>query len=422
MTPLLALVVLAQAAAPVAAPLSLDEALAKAQSNPRLAALRATASQARHRIDEMRAGWFPTANAQLGYSRATGNYTPQPGLNLRGTTVEASNDNFPFYSAAINASQTVWDFGRTTANVETARAQADVAGAEIAVTGADLALAVRVAFHTVLGAEAMQRAAAENVGAQERHVREAQQLVDAGRKPPYDVSRARIELGNAKVALVRAQNEAQLARADLSNAIGEPVGERALVPVDGAPQTPTLDEALQQALSSRTEFSQLDARLRAQASQLEGARKSYWPSLGVNGQFNFRGAAFPLVYNWQLGASLTVPIVNGGADAARIEEHAAAREALQRSLEALALDVRRDVEKQLLVVTEAAERETLAREVVQQSREAVAFAEGRYQAGVATMVELADAQAALTNAIAQEIRARFDWFVARARLQRMTGE
>lgn len=405
----------------LAGPLSLDDALARARANPRLKAAAATVEQQQQRIGTARAGFYPTMNAQLGYSRATGNYSPQPGLNLRGTAVEPSNDNFPFYSAAINVNQTVWDFGRTRANVAAAQANVTAAEGDQGAALSDLAMAVRTAYFGALGAEALAKSAAEATANQARHVTQAQGLVELGRRPSYDVARARVDLGNARVAQLQAENAVKLARADLSYAIGEEVGGAVLSASDETDAEPSLDEALQAALASRPELARQDARIAAQQAQLEAARKAYYPTLGVTGQLNFRGAALPPVPNWQVGANLNVPILAGGADEARIAEQAAALESLQRAREALVLDFRLELEKVLAAITEARARLGAAADVIANAREALRLAEGRYEAGAGTILELGDAQTALTYAQAQEIDARFDLRVARARLRRALG-
>lgn len=406
----------------LAGPLTLDDALARARSHPRAKAAVATVEQQRHRIDVARAGYYPTMNAQLGYSRATGNYTPQPGLNLRGAVVEPSNVNFPFYSAALNVQQTVWDFGRTRSNVEAAEAGAKAAEGDVEANLADLSLSVRVAFFGALGAEALEKASKDALANHERHLAQAQGLVELGRKPPYDVARVRVDVANAKLAVMQAFNAVKSARIDLGTAIGEALGEASLAGAeDDAKGLPaTLEEALA-AAAGRVELVRQDARIAAQKAQWEAARAAYWPTIGITGQVNERGASLPPVYNWQIGANMTVPILAGGADEARIEEQASAVEALERAREAIVLDLRTELEKAFVAIAEAGARLEATAEVVRQAKEALRLAEGRYEAGAGTVVELADAEASISNARAQEIRARFDLNVARSRLRRAIG-
>lgn len=402
-------------------PLSLDDALSLAKNHPRMSAAQAGVEQQQHRVDIARAGYLPTANAQLGYSRATGNYTPQPGLNLGNAKFEATNANFPFYSAALSISETVWDFGRTRANVEAARAGVESAAATTDVTLSDLSLSVRAAYFGALGAEALARAAAESVANRERQLHQAQGLVELGRKPAYDVAKAKADLANAHLAEIQARGMVRSARVDLGLAIGDSADDVVLLDPATEPALPnTLEEALPR-LSSRPELVQQDARIVVQERQLAAARSAYWPTIGVQGQFTERGAQLPTVPNWQLGASLNVPILAGGADAARIEEQQAALTALRQGRDAMALELRAELARALVAVADAGARLTASDEVVLQSREALRLAEGRYEAGAGTMIELSDAQAALSSAEAQSIRARFELHVSKARLWRAMG-
>ena len=402
-------------------PLTLDDALSLARNHPRMAAATAGIEQQRHRVDVARAGYLPTANALLGYSRATGNYTPQPGLNLGNAKFEATNANFPFYSAALSISETVWDFGRTRANVEAARAGVDLAAATGEVTLGDLSLSVRAAYFGALGAEALAKAAADSVANRERQLRQAQGLVELGRRPAYDVAKARADLANAQLAQIQARGMVRSARVDLGLAIGASADDVALSEPATEPALPTTIEEALPRLSARPELVQQDARIAAQERLLDAAKSAYWPTIGVQGQFSERGAQLPTVPNWQLGASLNVPLLTGGADAARIEEQRSALTALRRSRDAMVLELGAELARSLVAVSDAGARLTASDEVVLQSREALRLAEGRYEAGAGTMIELSDAQASLSSAEAQSIRARFELHVAKARLWRAMG-
>jgi outer membrane protein len=405
------------------APLTLDEALQLAASHPTVLSARDLEAQAAARVGEAKAGMRPTANVQLGASLATGNFTSQPGLRLRGAATDPSNDAFPFYSAAINVSQTVWDFGRTHALVEAARSQQAVSALDRREAEADLAVAVKTAYFSVLGAERLRTATEASLEAAKRHLALAEAAVQVGQKPLYDAVRAKVDVGNAEVSLLQAANAVRLGRADLSRAVGEDVASRPMVEVVLAPPgEASVDALLERALSHRPEIAEQDARIAAQAAQLDAARSQYWPTLALTGQANERGSQLPLVPNWQAGATLMVPLLAGGADAARLDQQAALLASLRHGREALVLDLRRDLEKQLASLAEARARQQALGKTLEQVREGLRLAEGRYAAGLATIVELGDAQASLASTEAQAIRAGLDEAVARAGLERLVGE
>ena len=114
------------------------------------------------------------------------------------------------------------------------------------------------------------------------------------------------------------------------------------------------------------------------------------------------------MHNWQVGATLSWPFLNGGADEARAAELRGAVEQTRAARAAEVLQVRADVEQAALAVLEAHARRDVSQVLVGQAQENLELAEGRYQAGVGSIVELTDAQAALTSARAQQVRSGYD--------------
>ena len=404
------------------APLTLDEALRLAEAHPTVLAARDLATQAAAKVGEAKAGLRPTASVQIGASLATGNFTSQPGLRLRGAATDPSNDAVPFYSATLSASQTVWDFGRTHALVEAARSQERVALLDRREAEADLFVAVKTAYFAVLGAERLRTASEAALQSAKQHLSLAEAAVQVGQKPLYDAVRAKVDVGNAEVSLLQAVNAVRLGRADLSRAVGEDVGVRPLVEVAAATgEGASTEMLLERSLSHRPEIAEQDARIAAQSAQFDAARSQYWPTLALTGQASERGSQAPLVPNWQAGATLTVPLLAGGADQSRIEQQAAQLASLRHAREAMVLDLRRDLEKQQATIDEARARQAALAKTLEQVREGLRLAEGRYAAGLATFIELGDAQAGLASTQAQVIRAGLDEAVARAGLERLTG-
>ena len=83
--------------------------------------------------------------------------------------------------------------------------------------------------------------------------------------------------------------------------------------------------------------------------------------------------------------------------------------------------MRLEVEQARLAVRDAASAIDAAVEVVVNAREQLRLAEGRYETGVGNVIELGDAQIALTSARSQEVQARFRLATARAQLQNALG-
>ena len=432
MTAILALAFAATlAAAPAPLPganlLTLEEALARARAHPLTAESQALLAQASARTREAFAAFLPAGNVSATYSRATSNFAPSPGTQPGGGTNQApraeTDITSPFYSASVNVQVPIWDFGRTLGQVRAARASTSAAEADLSATRQDVATQVRVAYFGALAAEALVKVADDTIAQMQKHLEFAKASFEVGRRTRFDVTRAEVDLSNARITKIQADNGVATSRAALSAAIGEPVGDARLEvrPQVEAPD-PRPEEAAEHALRARPELTALDLRQRAAGASLDSARSAWLPILSAAGQYAWRGQDFPLVRNWQVGATLTWPFLNGGADAARVAEQRGAVEQTQAAHAAEVLQVRADAEQAAFAVIEAHARRDASHVLVAQAQENLELAEGRYQAGVGSIVELTDAQAALTSARAQQVRAGYDLETARARLTRAIGE
>jgi len=421
------------AARGTAQPLTLEEAVREALArSPQVVAAREGIEAAAGRRDQGVARWIPGVSATASYTRQTGNFSPRPGLSLSNFGAAGSavryrsvNDSYDYYTVGLSLQQTIWDFGRTLGVHRQASAGLDAAREDLRTARLSLAGQVVERFHGVLAAEEMERVARRSEEQARRHLELAQARVEAGTRPPIDRVRAQAELEGARAAVVAAGNAVSVAREVLVALLGRPDwAERPLAApastVSGdLPEAEALWETARQA---RPERAALQSRIRAQAALVQSVQGNYWPILSWNAFFNDSGLdVHEMVWNWGVGATLTVPLLAAPGTAGQVREARAVLAALQAQREALDLQVRMEVRQALARVRDARKRLEFLQAQVALGREALALAEGRYEAGAGTLLELLDARTALENAEAQEVQGRLDQAVAEANLLRVSG-
>jgi outer membrane protein len=429
MTALIVALLLAQPsppapAAPASGPvLTLDDALQRARAHPRIAQATAAAAQATARSREAFAGYLPAGTASTSYGKTSSGRGGSVVVTPGGTTTVSGSGVDDLYSATLNLQAPIWDFGRTLESVRSARASEDASRADLTAARDEQVFQVRQAYYAALASDALVAVADDTIVQMERHLAFAQGSLEVGRRTRFDVTRAEVDLENARIQKIQADNGLANARAALAGAIGEDLGDARLAE-PAAPEEPDPDPraAVERALRARPELLALDRRIAAAESAAAAARDTWYPTLGASGQLGWRGSDFPLSRTWQVLGTLTWPFLNGGADVARASEASAAADAARAALAAEVLQVKVDVEQAALAVGEARARRDVSKVLVVQATENLELAEGRYQAGVGSIVDLVDAQAALTSARAQRIRAGYDLATARARLVRTLGE
>ncbi len=331
-----------------------------------------------------------------------------------------SNDIAPTFQGR----QLVYDFGKTSALVDEARAGVRVSDAELERIREVVVLNVRQSYYTLLQARRLVRVADAALARAELNLRSARGFFEVGTKPKSDVTRAEVEVANARVSVIRARNSVRLAETALANALGlearTPVEVQDILAYDPVPLDP--GALLAEALLNRPELVQAQARLDAARAQLAGARAEYTPDLSLNGAAGTTSFDEPpLRETWSIALTLSWNLFQGFFTTHKVRETVALVEVARANYDTLELQVRLEVEQAYIALVEAAERIAATEKAVESAQENLRLAQGRYDAGVGTILDLTEAQLSLTNAEADQVQALTDHKLGLAALDRAVG-
>ncbi len=413
--------------------LTLDEALRLAtDQQPALRAARAQRRALGARTEQVRAAYYPRLDGQAQYQRATANFLLSPSFaasplakNLIVNNKLSPADTFNYYTLGLSAQAILYDFGKTGGAVEVARAAEGAFGAEVGTSEDNVLSQVRQAYFATLAAEELVTVAEQATANQERHTEQVRQFVSAGTRPKIDLTSAELNLENQRLALVRARNQRDLGRVQLAQAIGLADEGFTLVAPPDAPlgeEVAPLDPLVEETLRRRPEGARLDAQLVSLNALRRQARSAYYPALLA--QANFSGAKVEDIdfgFNWLVGLGFQWSFYAGGVTRAQLDESDAQAEALTEQRSLLKQTLRAELKRERLSIGEAKERITVALRAVATAAERLRLAEGRYQAGAGTILELDDAQIGAVRAAAERVTASYDLQTARARLLRALG-
>jgi len=400
--------------------LTLDRALDIARQHaPELREAAAATSAARARIGSARAPLLPQITGSASYARGTYN-SPLAGQP------KSDFDTRDSFAAGLRATQLIYDFGQAWYLKEAAKDNARAQELSERATEQQIDYDVRIAFLTAGGNRALVDVARATLSNQLRHMQQIQGFVEVGTRPPLELAQSRTDVANARLALLRAENNYLSAKAELSRAMGTPESTDFEVSADLTPpedsEAANLDELVRLGEKQRPEFQAFDAQLSAQHSTTRSIKGQYGPSLNALGSVDTNGYRLSsMAVNLSAGVSLTWPIYQGGITNSRVAEANAVTAQLQAQLETLRQDLRVAVTQATLAIRAAQESLVAADELVQLAKERVALAEGRYQTGVGNTIELGDAELALRDAQTQRVTAEYDLASARALLHRTLG-
>ncbi len=432
--PLLALVALlapptgrAQEASPQAQPaaaprdvITLDAAVRAAlEHQPRLREARATSEAASARTDQARAPLLPQVDlegqvARRGGTRSatTGTSSAASGLGLTtGTTT---------YSAGASARQALLDLPQLE-RWRSAGASAEAQRATARATEQQIVAQVRTAWFAARAARDLVGVAEDTLANQEAHLRQVEAFVEVGTRPAIDLAQARTDRANSQVALIRAGNDYVVTRAQLVQAMGIDraadfdLGDGALPPVPG--EDGPVDPLLTEALAARPELAALGSQARSDVLARDAARAGWLPTLSAGAAVTAIGPALDnLDRGWNATLTLGWAIFQGGLTRAQTREAEANLAATEAQTDVLRQQIRVEVEQARAAVEAARAALDAAGEALLNAGERLRLAEGRYQAGAGSIIELGDAQVAATAAAAQRVQAEQAVSSARAQL------
>lgn len=411
----LVLFVLTSVQSYAAEPLTLDEAIATALKNhPQVIEAKENLLGAEARTGQALANYYPQISFAADWSKGRSFLTAQESIRQ----IEVNTE-------ALYLKQTIYDFGRTSGAVDTARGNRDATDKALTVTRQDLTLRVKSAFYLLLATEKQVVAVKENVRAREEIFLQAQEFFNQGIRAKVDVARAEANLFAARTSLIRAENNREIARMELANAMGmASLGER---PLDDPTQTllplPERDSSQQDAVRNRAELKQFAALKLAASGNLKSAKSSYLPVLSGVASVGYADRDFPPNGNvWGVGLNLTVPLFSGFSSVEQVREATAAINSIEARQNNLTLQIIKEVESAWLGGNEASARMVSTEKEVAAANESKALAEGRYQEGVGSIIEVTDAQSQALDAETSHIQAGYDYYTALARLDRAIGK
>lgn len=411
--------------------MSLDQLIQIGLDNqPRIRSSQAALEGADARVGIAKSEYFPQITTEMIYARETANVAAGTNPNTASTRARRVSDtslNRQDFTALF--SQNVFDSFRREWRLQAARDDQNAAEFDLSTTRQDVILNVQTAYYNYILArrlvEVNQEAVRRNIQVLER----ARGFFEVGTRPKIDVTRAQVDLANAELALVRARNGVAVSFTTLNNAIGVPEHPLYRVPEELEIPPPsvkpeellaTLEESNRIALENRTELRALRALIRSAEASLALAKRNFLPSVSADATWSYRGQELPWAPNWAVGGTLTVPILNPPLFS-QVDEAAANLASAQASEEITAQNVILEVQQSFVDLVSARERIRTSEVLLVSARENLSLAQGRYQVGVGPLIDVTDAEFALTQAESENIQAIVDFKLSEARLRKAMG-
>ena len=405
---------------PATRPITLQEAEATAiKNNPQITVGKLQALQAREFTRETRAALYP----QVGLSVTAVGSDPGSRISaglLNNPTV------YPRVAAGAAVSQLITDFGRTQNLVANSVFQAKAQDQNAIATQQQIVLAVDEAFYNTLETKALLHVAEETVKARQDLVDQVQALTNAKLKSDVDLSFSKVDFARAKLLLLESQNSYEASLSTLSAILGYP-DRQDFAPVEPPSQNtpPAVDAArlIQQALNQRPEVKALENEVTAATKFSKAEHDLWWPTVSASGVVGGAPIRNDNITNWYgaAGVNINVPVFNGFLFNARKKSADLDTEVKRKRLQDLQNNIARDVRNTWLDSEKAYERLSVTQQLREQAQLALELSQARYKLGLATIVELSQAELQKTEADIDDTDAGYQYAVSQIFLAYQMG-
>ena len=388
------------------------------KNNPQISVARLTALASQQVTREVRSSLWPTANVDL-----TG-VDANPGSRI---TAGALNNPTVYQRAAAGASvsQLLTDFGRTPNLVASANLASKAENQNALATKEQILLAVDQAFYSALQSQAVLTVAQQTVKDRQTVSDQVGALFRSKLKSELDFSFANVNLAQAKLLLLDAENNVNATQAALSAVLGFQSLQNFQLVEDttGVAAPPdNVEGMISSAFTMRPEILALEFQSESAQRFQKAERDLFFPDIRALGAVGDAPVRNPIISNWYgaVGVNVDIPVFNGFLYSARAKEASLRAQATQERLRDIRDRISRDVRTSWLNARTSFDRLAVTQQLLDQANLALSLAQSRYKLGLSSIVELSQAQLQQTQAQIANVEAGYDYRLSLAVLQYQT--
>jgi outer membrane protein len=391
------------------------------KNNPHISVARLLALAQHQIVRETRAAELPTATASITTEDA------ENASRISAGSLTASR-LFEHAGAGGGFTQLITDFGRTSNLVASSKLLEKAQNANALATTEDIVLAADQAYFNALQAQALLKVAEQDVSTRQTTETQISELTKNKLKSTLDLSFADVNLSQAKLLQLDAENNVDSTMAALDAVLGLDRQETYDLIEDNAPlSTPPQDagQLLQLAFQQRPDLQALTYSQQAAVKFRHAQRDQMLPTIsaaGTAGSVPIRPAAYYLTNWWgAIGVNMNIPIFNGFLYSSQAKEASIRAQAASEQSRDLRDRIVRDVRTAWLAANTAYQRVAVTDELLKQANLALSLAQTRYKLGLSSIVELSQAQFQQTDAAIGNTDAQYQYRLSLATLNYQIG-
>ena len=368
------------------------------------------------RIKQVWSNYFPQLSWQTGYTRIR---------QLQLSDALGRNLTFNYYILGqVTLQQMLYDFGVTQNQATIKRLDYEAYKTTLGATINNVIFQTKDAYYNLLFAFENKRVAEDTVNKFEMFYNQAKAFYEIGMNPKVDVTIAEVNLSNAKLQLIQADNAVNLAVARLNNVMGVPFIDQYNVQerLKYQPVDITFNKSVEIARDARPELKLAELKVESANQTLKLVKKSYFPTLSIEGQFQLGGKSWTSNHGYNIGGYLNFPTVNGMLIKNEIQEARYLYDKEIANAKNTQNQIYLEIQNAYLLLEEKKNQMPVAMLGVKQAKENYELSYGRYRVGEANPTELKDAQINYQQAQLNYYNALYQYSSAKASLEKAIGK
>ena len=412
------------------APVTADQVVQMAlQKNPDVLSADQDIKVAGGALTSARSAILPNLSLAQNYAH-TNSRAEKAKIDASGAVIAGSFD-VENYQGGLRLTQSFIDFPGW-AGIRSAKAGLEAATGNTAATRATIALQAYTQFYTVLKAIKLTTVAKQALDLAQNQLKRTQALFELGSVAKGDVLKQQVLVSQSQLDEINARTAIEVERARLVSFLGLDPGTRLEIDTTLTESTVQFDSATvwKDAFANRPELAAARAQLASAEADLGGAQGRRYPTLTGQASYGYSlNNHFPNSINEidgnssrNLSAAFNLPIFDGRFTKGQINEAKARKLQSEYALRRQELVIAVDVNTSLQSAYQAQERINVTRDGLASAEEDLKLSQEKYNVGSATVLDLVDAQVALTRARSDYISALADAQVAQMQLRRARGE
>lgn len=389
---------------------SLNECIEIAlKKNPELLASKEQVSKSLFKIGEARSGYLPEIDLSFGYQRSY-------------QEARIGEEYSKNYSGQISLSQTIFDFGKTITKVDIQKELYKATASQDSETVLDIIYNVKSAYFNLLKAKKQRETAEEVLKQAQKHLDLAKGFYEVGLKPKIEVTKAEVELSNAKLNLITAEKSVKQALLNLKVAMGIVLmPDFEIKEEEYAIRKLDEKESIDMAFERNPQLQAVRFNKQASLYSEDFVKKEYLPTLIGTGRYGYTGEDFPLNKGWSLLFQVNFPIFSGWSTTYKLKQARADTAYYQYKEESLKQQISSHIKNLFVQLKEASQRVETLKIALKQAKENLDLAMGRYEVGVGSSIEVVDAIVLYEQTNTQYWQAIYDYNVTYAEIEKTTG-